>query len=402
MADAADDDDKDAKQPDEKQDESQKDDFKKDDAKQAKPDDKEQDEDKPTARWPWFLAGAVVLVFVIVILLLVLLPHRRVTTDDAYVTAHYAMVAPRVAGQIDSVRVNDNQPVKAGALIATIDPRDLQTTLRQVEANRESDRARVAQAHAQVARQPSQIRQSDAQVSSARARLALAEADQRRYTNLAETGAGTVQQRQQAEATLRQAQATLAEAEAERASQLHLLDGLIADRQATEAQVGRDDAAVAQAKLNLGYTRIVAPIDGTVAQKTVQVGNQVAPGAPLMMIVPLRDVFVIANYRELELRHMRPGQVAAIHLDAYDIDLVGHVQSLPPASGATFSPIPPNNATGNFTKIVQRRPVKIAVDANQPLARLLRGGLSVEVTVDTNLEDIVGAQRHDARSVTAP
>lgn len=366
----------------------------------AKPDTTSDKEAQPSARWPWFVAGAVVLVFVVAVLLILLLPHRRVTTEDAYVTAHYAMVAPRVAGQIDSVRVNDNQPVRAGALLATIDPRDLQTTLQQAEANRASDVARVAQAQAQVARQPSQIRQADAQVSSAQARLALAEADQRRYSHLADSGAGTFQQHQQADATLRQAQATLAQAEAERSSQNHLLDGLIADRQAAAAQVGRDNAAVAQARLNLGYTRIVAPIDGTIAQKTVQVGNQVAPGAPLLMVVPLHDVFVIANYRELELRHMRPGQPVAIHLDAYDIDLAGHVQSLPPASGATFSPIPPNNATGNFTKIVQRLPVKIVVDPGQPLARLLRGGMSVEVTVDTNLDDVVGAQRRDAGWVT--
>jgi membrane fusion protein (multidrug efflux system) len=381
-ADAAD---KDAKQPDAKQGD-------------AKPDAKQ--DDQPSARWPWFLAGGVVLVFVAVILLIVLLPHRRVTTEDAYVTAHYAMVAPRVSGQIDSVRVNDNQPVRAGTLLATIDPHDLQTALRQVEANRASDRARVAQAQAQVARQPSQIRQADAQLISARARLALAQADQRRFANLAETGAGTFQQHQQADATLRQAQATLAEAEAGRSSQLHLLDGLIADRQAAEAQVGRDDAAVAQAKLNLGYTHIVAPIDGTIAQKTVQVGNQVAPGAPLLMVVPLHDVFVIANYRELELRHMRPGQPVRIHIDAYAIDLAGHVQSLAPASGATFSPFPPNNATGNFTKIVQRLPIKIGIDPNQPLARLLRGGMSAEVTVDTNLDDVVDAQRRDASAST--
>ena len=387
------------KQPEAKQDDAKQEGSKEGKSKQADATAGDDEDHKPTARWPWFLAGAVVIVFVAVILLIVLLPHRRVTTDDAYVTAHYAMVAPRVAGQISSVAVNDNEPVQAGALIATIDPRDYRTALQQAEANRATDLARVAQA--QVARQPSQIRQADAQVVSARARLALAEADQQRYAHLADSGAGTFQQHQQADATLREAQATLAQAEAERSSQLHLLDGLIADRQAAEAQVGRDDAAVAQAKLNLSYTRITAPITGTVAQKTVQIGNQVAPGAPLLMVVPLHDVFIIANYRELELRHMRPGQPAAIHLDAYDVDLVGRVQSLPPASGATFSPIPPNNATGNFTKIVQRLPVKIAVDPNQTLGRLLRGGLSVEVTVDTALDDVVGSQRRANGSVTA-
>ncbi|MDH7638202.1 HlyD family secretion protein [Sphingomonas oryzagri] len=365
-----------------------------DDDKQDK-DDKKADE-PPKARWPWILAGIVVVVFVIVILLIVFLPHRRVRTDDAYVTAHYTMLAPRVAGQIDSVRVDDNQPVHAGDLVATIDPRDLQTALQQALANRESDRARVDQASAQVARQPALIAQAAAQVSSARAKLALAEADQRRYANLATSGAGTYQQHQQADANLRDAQASVAEAEAELSSQRHQLDGLKADREAAVAQVARDDAAIAQSKLNLDYTYIVAPIDGTIAQKSVQVGNQVTPGAPLMALVPLHDAFIIANFRELELRHMRPGQHARIHLDAYDTVLNGVVASLPPSSGATFSPIPPNNATGNFTKIVQRLPVKIVPLPNQPLARLMRAGMSVEVTVDTQLYDVVGAHRRQA------
>jgi membrane fusion protein (multidrug efflux system) len=378
-----------------------KDDQQEKDGDQKGGDDQKEQPSPPRAKWPWIVGGLVLVVFVAVILILVLVPHADQKTDDAYVTAHYAMVAPRVAGQISAVGVDDNQPVRAGQLLAALDPRDYQAALAQAKATREADRARVDQARAVIARQPSTIRQAAAQVASARARLALAEADQRRFANLAETGAGTYQQHQQADAALRQAQAALAQAEAELSGQQHQLDALVADRVAAEAQVGRDDAAVAQAELNLGYTRLIAPIDGTVAQKTVQVGNEVAPGVPVMMVVPLHAVFVMANYRELQLRHMLPGQAARIHVDAYDIDLAGHVASLPPASGATFSPIPPNNATGNFTKIVQRLPVKIAVNANQPLARLLRAGMSVEVVVDTNLDDVVAMQAHHAGRVTA-
>ncbi|WP_375382365.1 HlyD family secretion protein [uncultured Sphingomonas sp.] len=376
---------------------------KQDGERQGEGDAKKDDENQqPKAKWPWIVAGLVVVVFVAAILVLVLAPHEKVKTEDAYVTAHYAMVAPRVAGQIASVPVDDNQPVRAGQLLATIDPRDYQSSLDQARATREADRARVHQADAQIARQPSTIRQASAQVASAQARLSLASADQARYADLADTGAGTFQQHQQADASLRQAQAALAQAEADLSGQRHQLDALVADREAAVAQVGRDDASVRQAELNIGYTRLVAPIDGTVAQKTVQVGNQVAPGVPMMMVVPLHAVFVMADYRELELRHMRPGQAARIHVDAYDIDLAGHVDSLPPASGATFSPIPPNNATGNFTKIVQRLPIKIAVNDNQPLARLLRAGMSVEVTVDTHLDDVVGMQAHRTGRVTAP
>ena len=353
----------------------------------------EKQPDKPRSWWPWLLAGAVVVVFVGVILFLVLVPHAVVKTDDAYVASHYAMVAPRVSGQVNSVRIDDNQPVRAGQLLATLDPRDYQTALAQAEATRQGDRARVAQADAQIARQPSVIRQAAAQVASARARLDLARADQRRFAALAATGAGTVQQHQQADATLREAEASLAQALAELTAQRRQLDSLRADRDAATAQVARDDAAVAQAELNLGYTRISAPIAGVVAQKTVQVGNQVAPGAALLILVPLQDIYITANFRELELRHMRPGQRASIHVDTYNVDLAGYVESLPPASGATFSPIPPNNATGNFTKIVQRLPVKIGVSANQPVARLLRAGMSVVVRVDTQLDDVVGAER---------
>ena len=371
-------------------------------ADDADKDQQQDDADKPHAKWPWIVAGLVAIVFVATILILVLAPHADVRTEDAYVTAHYANVAPRVAGQIASVSVDDNQPVRAGQLLATIDPRDYQTALAQAEATRASDLARVHQADAQIQRQPSLIRQADAQVLSARAKLTLARADQDHFANLAETGAGTVQQHQQADAALRETLAALAQAEAERSSQGHQMDALIADREAAVAQVARDDAVGAQAKLNLGYTRLVAPIDGTIAQKTVQVGNQVASGVPLMIVVPLNAVYIMADYRELDLRHMRPGQAARIHVDAYNIDLRGHIDSLPAASGATFSPIPPNNATGNFTKIVQRLPVKVVVDPDQPLARLLRAGMSVEVVVDTGLDNVVEQQANSSARVTAP
>jgi membrane fusion protein (multidrug efflux system) len=338
---------------------------------------------------------------VAVLLLLILAPHPNPKTDDAYVTGHYAMIAPRVGGQIASVAVDDNQTVRAGQLLATIDDRDLRTALEQAEANLAVSRARVDQAGAQVARQPAFIDQAAAQVGAARARLALAQADQRRYAALARTGAGTFQQHQQADAQLEQARAALVQAEADLLAQRRQLDALRADRTAALASVTQATAAEHQAKLNLSYTRIVAPIDGTVGQKTVEAGNFVAPGSALMSVVPLDRLYIMANYRELALRHMAPGQSVKIHLDAYDVDLAGIVASLPPSTGATFSPIPPNNATGNFTKIVQRLPVKIVVAPNQPLARLLRAGMSVETTVHTGLADVVGAQAGASDRVTA-
>ena len=383
---------------DEKPDDAKDDDSKDDDSK----DKQDGQDDSPRARWPWIVGGGVVLLFVVVVLLLVFWPRRDVRTDDAYVTGHYAMVAPRVGGQIAQVLVDDNQPVHAGQLLAVIDDRDLRTAVDQARALLATDRARVEQAQAQVARQPSQIRQARAQVSGSRARLDLSRADARRFANLADTGAGTFQQHQQADTQVREDDAALVQADAGVDAQRHQLDALRAEVAAARAQVGRDEAQLRQARLNLGYSRIHAPIEGTVGARTVQVGNLVSPGGPLMMLVPLRDLYVEANYREVELGHMRPGQHARIHVDAYDITLDGYVASLPPASGATFSPIPPTNATGNFTKIVARLPIKIAVTPDQRLARLLRAGMSVEVTVDTDLADVVGAQRQRDGRVTAP
>ena len=366
--------------------------------RQKAEDEKKKAQRKPT--WPWVVGGVVVLAFILVVLYLVLAPHRRQTTDDAYVTAHYSLVAPRVGGQVTEVLVTDNQAVQAGQLLMRLDDRDFLASLEQAEAARASDEARVAQSQAQLKRQPAMIAQSMAQVASARARLELSVSNAQRYQNLAATGAGTVQSRQQSAVTLRQDQASLASAEADlRAARLQL-EALRADRDAARARVGADAAQVAQAQLNLGYTRITAPIAGTVDQRSIQVGNYVSPGSPVMAVVPLDDIYVLANFREVALHHMRPGQPVLIHIDTYDIDLRGIVDSLPASSGAAYSPIPPNNATGNFTKIVQRFPVKILFSPGQRLVRLVRVGMSVETTVDTLLDDVVGAQRAEDLRVT--
>jgi membrane fusion protein, multidrug efflux system len=211
-----------------------------------------------------------------------------------------------------------------------------------------------------------------------------------------------VQRRQQADTTLRQDSASVVSARAELQSQRNQLAALEATEAAAISQVQADQTRVAQARLNLSYTRLLAPIDGYIDQRTIQNGDFVSPGAAMMTVVPLNAAFVLANYRELALRHMAPGQRASIHLDAYEIDLDGLVNSIPPASGATYSPVPPNNATGNFTKIVQRLPVKITVNPGQPRAKLLRLGMSVEVTVHTGLADVVSQQTRTRRRVTSP
>jgi membrane fusion protein (multidrug efflux system) len=350
--------------------------------------------------WPWILGALVVLIFVGVVLYIIFVPHARQTTDDAYVAVHFATVAPRVPGQVTQVLVDDNQSVRVGQLMVALDERDYRAALDQALAALAGDRAHVAEAAAELRRQPPLIVEARSQVGAAAAHLSLSQADTRRYANLAVTGAGTAQQAQQASVTRDQDLASLTSARAQQTVQGRQLQALQAALAAARARVKADEAQVAQARLNLSYTRILAPIDGVVDQRTVQVGNYVAPGSPVLVVVPLQRIFVLANYRELALRHMRPGQPVRIHVDAYDIDLDGIVDSLPGASGESFSPIPPNNATGNFTKIVQRLPVKIDFAPNQPLVRLVRVGMSVETTVDTHLENVVAEQRRTDRRVT--
>jgi membrane fusion protein (multidrug efflux system) len=351
-------------------------------------------------RWPFVVVGVVVVIFAAVVLFIIFRPRPDVRTADAYVMVHYATIAPRISGQVATVPVDDNEVVKTGQVLATLDPRDNETAVASVEAAVARDRSLFDEISANVSRQPSIIEEQQAAVASARAKLAFAQADARRFGNLATTGAGTMREHQEADSTLVQGQATLDSAEASLDAARRLLDVLKAHRSAAEAAVKADEAQLEQAKLNLSYTQIRAPIDGMVGERSVQAGNYVAPGTTLMTVVPLDQVYIEANYLEVDLRHVRSGQPVTIHLDAYDIDLKGTVDSVPPASGAAFAPIAPNNATGNFTKIVQRLAVKIVVTPGQPLAKLLRVGLSVETTIHTGLEDVVDEQRRSSDRVT--
>jgi len=354
----------------------------------------------PLPRWPFVVVGLVVAIFAAVVLYIIFRPRPDVWTDDAYVMVHYATIAPRISGQIATVPVDDNDVVKTGQVLATLDPRDNGTAVASAEAAVARDRSQLDQISATVSRQPSIIEEQQAAVASAHARLDFAQADARRFGNLAATGAGTMQEHQKADTTLRQGQASLDSAEASLDAARRQLDVLKAQRSAAQAAVKVDEAQLEQAKLNLSYTQIRAPIDGMVGERSVQVGNYVGPDTTLMTVVPLDQVYIEANYLEVGLRHVRSGQPVTIHLDAYDIDLKGTVDSVPPASGAAFAPIAPNNATGNFTKIVQRLAVKIVVTPGQPLAKLLRVGLSVETTIHTGLEDVVDEQRRSSDRVT--
>jgi membrane fusion protein, multidrug efflux system len=355
---------------------------------------------KRVLSWPFMLVGLLVVVFIGVVLWDIFRPRPDVWTNDAYVSVHYASIAPRISGQVSTVAVDDNQIVKAGQVLVTLDPRDYETAVLSAEAALARDNAQLADVSANLARQTPIIQEQEANVTAAQARLTFANSDAHRFGNLATSGAGTVQQRQQADATLQQSQAQVDGAQSSLDAARRQMDVIKAQLDAARGTVDSDKAHLEQARLNLSYTQILAPVDGMVAERSVQVGNTVAPGATLMTVVPLEQVYIIANYREVDLTHVRSGQRATIHVDAYNIDLSGTVNNVAAASGISFAPIQPNNATGNFTKIVQRLPVKIEVDPGQSLARLLRVGFSVETTIHTGLEDVVDQQRRSVSHAT--
>ncbi len=305
------------------------------------------------------------------------------TTNDAYVKADFTVVAPKISGYVEDVLVEDNQTVKAGQVLARIDDRDFGTALAQVKADVETAKAAIADLDAQLALQQSIIEQEKANVSAAEASLTFAKQDHNRYGDLVKTGYGTVQKFQNAEAMLQEATAKLQQSRAGLAAAEKKLTVLASQRTQAEAQVDSARAREQQAELNLSYTVIKAPVDGTVGARSLRVGQYVQAGTQLMAVVPLHAVYIVGNYKETQLTHVRAGQPATVTVDGFPgVTLNGHVDSLSPASGLEFSLLPPDNATGNFTKIVQRVPVKIVLDDDR-LAGLLRPGMSVESTIDT-------------------
>ncbi len=311
-----------------------------------------------------------------------------VSTDDAYVDAHSSLIAPKVAGYIAAVSVTDNQRVQKGQVLARIDPRDYETALAQARANVAAAEANIAILRGQIAQQRLVVEEDRRQVVADQATLAFAQQNFARYTALARTGSGTLQQAQQSTAENKQQRALLDRDTTAVAAASQQIKVFEAQLQHAKAALAQQQAAERQATLNLGYTVIRAPFDGTVGVRTVAPGQYVQPGTQLMAVVPLNRVYVTANFKETELTKVRPGQPVAIAVDTYPGTIVhGRVASLAPASGEKFALLPPDNATGNFTKIVQRIPVKIVIDKGDPLGELLRPGMSVEPTIDTKPPD---------------
>ncbi|WP_409026922.1 HlyD family secretion protein [Janthinobacterium sp. SUN098] len=305
-------------------------------------------------------------------------------TDDAFVSADYTVLSPKVGGIVREVLVEDNQTVKAGQLLARIDDRDYQAGAASARAEVAGAEAQLANARATLQRQQSVIEQATTLVDANQAEDKLAQQELARSTHLAGQGAGSVQNAQQAQSRFDVSRARLAQNRAALVATRKQTDILQAQQGAAEAALLRARASLQRAELDLSHTQLRAPIDGIVGRRAVRVGALVAPGASLMAVVPLNRSFVIANLQETQLTHVRQGQRASIAVDAYPGMLLrGTVHSIAPATGVTFAAIAPENATGNFTKVVQRIPVRIALDPGQDDGSRLRVGMSAEVRIST-------------------
>jgi membrane fusion protein (multidrug efflux system) len=308
----------------------------------------------------------------------------EVLTDDAYVQADNTTIAPRVSGYLDEVLVGDNERVKAGQILARIDQRDFIVALDQAKADVAASRAAVAGKQAALDIQQSTIEAATATLAVDRATEKFAEQEDKRYSDLASTGYGSAQNAQQAASRIGVARASVARDTAALASAVKQVGLLKAELAQAEATVARNFAVQQQAELNLGYSTIVSPVDGVVGNRTLRVGQFVQAGTQLMSIVPAADTYIVGNFKETQLTYVQPGQPVEIEVDTFPGRIAhGRVDSIAPASGQQFALLPPDNATGNFTKIVQRIPVKIILDPGSALSGDLRPGMSVTPTIDT-------------------
>ncbi len=316
--------------------------------------------------------------------------RSHVTTDDAQVEGHLVPVLPKVGGFVAEVKVNDNQPVKADDLLLRIDDRDYRAKLAQAEAELELALAAAGregqsgQAAAQVAAARAAAAAARSNVEQALANADKAQKDLERTRGLIEKKMVSPQALDAAEAAAR---ASLAQLKASRESAASAGEQVTAYGAALQAALAKVESARAArdlAAMQLADTRIAAPASGLVGSKTVEPGQFVQAGQALMSVVPLHDVWVVANMKETDVHDVRPGDRVDVEVDAFPgVDFAGTVDSLAPATGARFSLLPPDNATGNFTKVVQRVPVKILVKQSADANRLLRPGMSVFVTITT-------------------
>jgi membrane fusion protein (multidrug efflux system) len=307
------------------------------------------------------------------------------TTEDAYLQADKVTVAPRIAGHVAEVLVGDNQPVKAGDVIARLDDREYRVMLKQAEAEVGKSRAQLLGTAAAILQQQAQVQSAKAEVENTDAALDFAGKEYTRYQNLLQTGSGTAQRQQQADSDLRQKRAAHDKSVASLDAARKQVDSLKALEGSARASLEAAQAKLEQTQLNLTYTTITAPTDGMVGDRSLRVGQFVSAGTGLLTVVPMgRDIYLVANFKETQTGQMVEGQHVTFTVDALGAhEFEGRVESFSPGTGSQFALLPPENATGNFTKVVQRVPVRIALNDRDPLLGRLRPGLSVEATVHT-------------------
>lgn len=305
------------------------------------------------------------------------------TTDDAYMEGDITNLTPKVSAHVVEVTVADNQRVKAGDVLIRLDDKDYRAKAAEAGATLAARRATLAQLDDKVAVQQAVLAQAGAGISAAKADLTLSRQDLERASRLVKEDFVSRQRYDTQAAEAAKAAASLQGSSAQATAAKRQLAVLEADRDVAQAQVEQAQAQLELARADLEATVIRAPVDGIIGNRVARLGAYVRPGQHLLSVVPVDSVWVDANYKETQLTHLRPGQHASIKVDAFpDTVLDGVVDSFSPASGAKFSLLPPENATGNFTKVVQRVPVRIRLAADNPLAGRLVPGLSVIATID--------------------
>jgi len=313
--------------------------------------------------------------------------RSRQVTDDAYVRADITPLSTKISGIVGQVAVEDYQRVKAGDLLVQINDDDFLAQVEQAEAAVFAAEAAVERLHKQRELQASKIAQAEAQTHATKADVERTRLERVRQEALEKAASGTHQTLEQAMADERRYRATLSSGQAALEAQQKELTVLDAQEKQLEAEVTAKKAALKLARINVGYTRIVAPTDGVVGERKVRAGQLVSPGSQVISLVGLPNVWVVANYKETQMSNVRVGDKAEVAVDGVPgVVFTGHVETISPASGSQFSLLPPDNATGNFTKVVQRISVKIVLDPHRDLGDHLRPGMSVIATIKTNSE----------------
>ncbi|HVY56339.1 MAG TPA: HlyD family secretion protein [Xanthobacteraceae bacterium] len=315
-----------------------------------------------------------------------------VSTDDAYVHADNTTLAAKVSGYVETVAVEDNARVRAGDVIARIDDGDYRLAVDSARAKVATQQATIERFGRQITAQQANVEQAKAQLVSAQAAAKRAQSELDRQQALAVKDFASRQTLEQSLANRDQTAAAVSSAEAAIEGAQASVDVLRAQQQEAERTLGELKTALAKAERDLSFTVIRAPVDGVIGNRAVQPGDYVQPGQRLASLVPLDDVYIDANFKETQLAGLRPGQKAEVSVDAVpDRTIEGTIESVAPASGAVFSLLPPDNATGNFTKIVQRLAVRIRVPQQVADERVLRPGMSVVVSVNTKSQPAAAA-----------